>query len=243
MSPIFLKNLKHSKTAPGEGIPGISLEIFSTGLKELVLHTALLGAMGSLGSDADLQRRCHLIFTDGPDIKHRDHPSVKAVADVPKVVGELVQRSAAPENPKNPKKPKKEGHPKKTKKEKKRNLVRIWWFESFEFRCSKFFHLLSISAWNYKAFLKFLFQTLRNTERGGRACGANGPPCFCRQNHHLRGTVDQNPAPRRSLPTGRRRHAPSLAGWRGRGGRGGRGGWGGERPPHRRRVGPTSQRR
>ena len=91
------------------------------------MHTALLGAMGSLGSDADLQRRCHLIFTDGPDLKHRDHPFVKAVADVPKIVGELGRRPQVPENHK---KPKKEGHPKDTKKEKKRNLVWSWWFGS-----------------------------------------------------------------------------------------------------------------
>ena len=84
-------------------------------LREQILNIALQGALGLLGSDAELQRRVSLAFSDGPALKQARHMAPKAFQEeeLPKEMGE---RGAKPPAPAPRKKPSETSETSETKK-------------------------------------------------------------------------------------------------------------------------------
>lgn len=78
------------------------LRIVSGHLRHQVLHIALQGALGLLGSDVELRRRVSLVFSDGPPLKQARHVAPKGFQDeeLPKELGERGSRPPAPAPPK-----------------------------------------------------------------------------------------------------------------------------------------------
>ena len=72
-------------------------------LREQILNIALQGALGLLGSDAELQRRVSLAFSDGPALKQARHMAPKAFQEeLPKEMGERGAKPPAPAPRKKP---------------------------------------------------------------------------------------------------------------------------------------------
>ena len=100
----FMPNMWILKQFPSAGADHGMLRIVSGHLRQQVLHIALQGALGLLGSDAELQRRVSLVFRDGPPLKQARHVAPKAFQEeeLPKELGERGTRPPAPAPPKSP---------------------------------------------------------------------------------------------------------------------------------------------
>lgn len=94
------------------------LHTVSGHLRHQVLHIALQGALGMLGSDAELRRRVSLVFSDGPPLKQARHVAPKGFQEeeLPKELGERGTKPPAPAPPKSPETSEKSGKKKTGRK-------------------------------------------------------------------------------------------------------------------------------
>ena len=106
------------KQFPSAGADQGMLHTVSGHLRHQVLHIALQGALGLLGSDAELRRRVSLVFSDGPPLKQAQHVAPKGFQEeeLPKELGERGTKPPAPAPPKSPETSEKSGKKKTGRK-------------------------------------------------------------------------------------------------------------------------------
>ena len=106
------------KQFPSAGADQGMLHTVSGHLRHQVLHIALQGALGLLGSDAELRRRVSLVFSDGPPLKQARDVAPKGFQEeeLPKELGERGTKPPAPAPPKSPETSEKSGKKKTGRK-------------------------------------------------------------------------------------------------------------------------------
>lgn len=112
------ERLRKELAAAFEGADQGMLHTVSGHLRHQVLHIALQGALGLLGSDAELRRRVSLVFSDGPPLKQARHVAPKGFQEeeLPKELGERGTKPPAPAPPKSPETSEKSGKKKTGRK-------------------------------------------------------------------------------------------------------------------------------
>lgn len=112
------ERLRKELAAAFEGADQGMLHTVSGHLRHQVLHIALQGALGLLGSDAELRRRVSLVFSDGPPLKQARHVAPKGFQEeeLPKELGERGTKPPAPSPPKSPETSEKSGKKKTGRK-------------------------------------------------------------------------------------------------------------------------------